>query len=470
MTIHTLDDTLFSETVAGTTYGDALELKNEDRRISNFYVQNEVTVETPAAGDFVDAVAEESTITLETQANSANGDFFTITDGDGNTYAVWLNVNGAGSAPTGEHYTGADVQIEADLSSLGDQEVSIITFDTEANSVHGDYFAVHDSAGDTFAVYLATNQYGPPSPAPSGSVYDNAEYKVGLRIWGLTTAAAIGAAATARLNALSSFSSRFTAVDNEDGSITITNTVPGAASDAEVHDEDDSGAGTITASTDTGGALGTDAADVAALVVAAIDTAMDGQVTIVDNLDGSVTFTNDYEAAAVDAAVYDTDEEGVSTITVAQDVDGVSGSSVSTDLIYVQDHGYALGLKGQLTTTDTLPTGLALLTDYFVIAVDDDHFKLADTLAHAVAGTAINITAAGAGTHTFTAASVAGANIKLQASADGVVWIDAGSSQNDDITVSANIAWNVAGLYAKYIRQAVTLTAGQLDVTSKVTG
>ena len=58
------------------------------------------------------------------------------------------------------------------------------------------------------------------------------------------------------------------------------------------------------------------------------------------------------------------------------------------------------GTKVRLTTTTTLPAGLALATDYYVIRLSDTTFSLATSYANAVAGTAINITDAGTGTHT----------------------------------------------------------------------
>lgn len=60
------------------------------------------------------------------------------------------------------------------------------------------------------------------------------------------------------------------------------------------------------------------------------------------------------------------------------------------------------GRKVQLTTTGTLPTGLSAATDYYIIKVDSTHIQLASSLANAVAGTAINITAQGSGTNTAT--------------------------------------------------------------------
>lgn len=60
-----------------------------------------------------------------------------------------------------------------------------------------------------------------------------------------------------------------------------------------------------------------------------------------------------------------------------------------------------VGTRVRLTTTTTLPGGLATGTDYYVIKVSDSTFKLATSYANAVAGTAINITDAGTGTHTM---------------------------------------------------------------------
>ncbi len=59
------------------------------------------------------------------------------------------------------------------------------------------------------------------------------------------------------------------------------------------------------------------------------------------------------------------------------------------------------GTRVRLTTTTTLPAGLSLATDYYVIKLSDTTFSLATSYANAVAGTAIDITSAGTGTHTI---------------------------------------------------------------------
>lgn len=60
------------------------------------------------------------------------------------------------------------------------------------------------------------------------------------------------------------------------------------------------------------------------------------------------------------------------------------------------------GTRVRLTTTTTLPAGLATATDYYVIRLSDTTFRLATSYANAIAGTQINITDAGTGTHTVT--------------------------------------------------------------------
>lgn len=60
------------------------------------------------------------------------------------------------------------------------------------------------------------------------------------------------------------------------------------------------------------------------------------------------------------------------------------------------------GMKVRVSTTGVLPTGLVAATDYYVIRDTGTTIKFATTLANALAGTVIDITAVGSGTHTVT--------------------------------------------------------------------
>jgi hypothetical protein len=55
----------------------------------------------------------------------------------------------------------------------------------------------------------------------------------------------------------------------------------------------------------------------------------------------------------------------------------------------------------QFSTTTTLPAGLTAATNYFIVKQSDTTFKVASSYANAVAGTTIDITDAGTGTHTI---------------------------------------------------------------------
>ncbi len=81
---------------------------------------------------------------------------------------------------------------------------------------------------------------------------------------------------------------------------------------------------------------------------------------------------------------------------------GTSDVNTSTDAISETSHNYYTGLVGQFTTSGSLPGGLSLSTDYYVIKVNVNSYQVASSKANADAGTQVNITSTGSGTHTFT--------------------------------------------------------------------
>lgn len=147
---------------------------------------------------------------------------------------------------------------------------------------------------------------------------------------------------------------------------------------------------------------------------------------------------------------------------------------VDEDTITEVAHGFKTGLKGQFTTTTTLPDGLSLITDYFVIRTDADTYQVATSLANALAGTAVDLIDDGTGTHTFTPTSIAGGTVKPQASEDGTNWFDIKSPEgvalSQNITVTANFMFNIPFAFYKYFRMAYGLTAGYLTTTTTVVG
>jgi len=79
-----------------------------------------------------------------------------------------------------------------------------------------------------------------------------------------------------------------------------------------------------------------------------------------------------------------------------------SDVNTTTDIITATAHNYYTGLVGQFSTTTTLPAGLSLLTDYYLIATSINTYQVASSKENAEAGIAINLTSQGTGTHTFT--------------------------------------------------------------------
>ena len=80
-----------------------------------------------------------------------------------------------------------------------------------------------------------------------------------------------------------------------------------------------------------------------------------------------------------------------------------TADDTTEELTTASDHEYyRTGIPVRVSTTTTLPAGLSSGTTYYTIYVDGDEVQLATSYANALAGTAINITSPGSGTHTIT--------------------------------------------------------------------
>lgn len=74
----------------------------------------------------------------------------------------------------------------------------------------------------------------------------------------------------------------------------------------------------------------------------------------------------------------------------------------SGNILTGASHGFDTGQKVRVSTTNTLPAGLSINTDYYVIVLTTSTYSLATSLANALLGTAIVLSSAGTGTHTIT--------------------------------------------------------------------
>jgi hypothetical protein len=77
-------------------------------------------------------------------------------------------------------------------------------------------------------------------------------------------------------------------------------------------------------------------------------------------------------------------------------------ASSSSGLLLTYTNDFPTYTKVRFTTSNTLPTGLSLATDYWLVRVSATTARVATSLPNAVAGTVIAFTDAGTGTHTLT--------------------------------------------------------------------
>jgi hypothetical protein len=95
-----------------------------------------------------------------------------------------------------------------------------------------------------------------------------------------------------------------------------------------------------------------------------------------------------------------TDVTGTSSRTLINSNTFTASSSSGLLLTYTND--FASGTKVRFTTSGTLPTGLSLATDYWLVRVSSTTARVATSYANYVAGTVVAYTDAGSGTHTMT--------------------------------------------------------------------
>jgi len=82
--------------------------------------------------------------------------------------------------------------------------------------------------------------------------------------------------------------------------------------------------------------------------------------------------------------------------------------NVPTNYVTILNHGLVTGQKVQLTTSGSLPTGLSLATDYYIIRITSSTFRFATTAWNAFQGTAVTMSDPGTGTNTITGQYIEG--------------------------------------------------------------
>jgi len=146
-----------------------------------------------------------------------------------------------------------------------------------------------------------------------------------------------------------------------------------------------------------------------------------------------------------------------------------SGSQVtsSSGLLFTNStqNNFGLGLVVQFTTSTTLPTGISAATDYYVVPVTSATYRVATSLANALAGTVVAYTNTGTGDQTATPVALAGCTAVLQGSVDN--FTTSSTIPNSTQTITADGSWRFELDYIRDIsyRVYIAMTTGQLQIT-----
>lgn len=386
------------------------------------------------------------------------------------------------------------------IADTGVLEVQTVTFQSKAASTAGDYVVISDIGGRQYA--CSVDKLG-TGIEPTGAIWSaiTSDFKTTVDISGATDAASVAALFEIAFNSLREFTTFVTTDDTAGaGALKFTQNVFGNNAAVVVKNATDAGAGGITKAETTAGVasnlnntyfkiyepdgnncqgvwfnvgsqgvepvesgvtmneVAIAASATADTVAAAVELVIEALAFSSTVLTDTVTYTGNNKYNLTNAA---DSTEAPTGFTFAITTPGVNNDfSISSNEITIASHGFATGLKVAATTTSALPTGLSA-TDYWVIKVDANTIKLATSAANAIAGTAVNITGDGAGTHTLTPAAISGGSYKLQISFDGVTYYDLASG-GANITATADFQHQLVDPAYNYLRVLFAVTTGQI--------
>ena len=141
-----------------------------------------------------------------------------------------------------------------DAAVCGVKQLEVVTFPAQSGATQGDYVVMTNAlTGETAAIWLNIDG---DDTEPTGVKYTGADYQIEVAVTTDDTAAEVAAIAVAAIEA-SDWSTELTLTDNLDGSVDFQQNYSGDIADADPENADSSGAGSITASTSADGTDGT---------------------------------------------------------------------------------------------------------------------------------------------------------------------------------------------------------------------
>lgn len=143
-----------------------------------------------------------------------------------------------------------------------------------------------------------------------------------------------------------------------------------------------------------------------------------------------------------------------------------NSSNVVGGKIFAFPHPYTTGLKVRFTTTGTLPTGLAVDTDYWLTNVNGFGFEVASSLSNAEQGVSINISG-GSGDHEVVPSTFTKLNCKVEVAIENGIWAEISNSQMVS-TKQENFIYELNSPVYKFIRIKNWVESGQTNLIIKV--
>lgn len=220
----------------------------------------------------------------------------------------------------------------------------------------------------------------------------------------------------------------------------------------------------------------TDGATAGAEVVAVVGNAISVQIQTTVSTADQVKAAVDASAPAmvlVGVAVTGTGATAqVTAAAAALTAGSATEVSLTPNTVSVPAHGYTTGTLVTLTTTGTLPAGLATATPYFLYVPDANTVGFATSQANAAAGTLVDITGYGSddGVHTIVATATLTGTFVLQKNNEPAdltpIWKDIAAAT----VISAAVVLNfpLVDMGYREIRAVVTMTSGTVLVSARI--
>lgn len=162
-----------------------------------------------------------------------------------NVDAISVQVNYVDDAPAVKTFTS------------GVYEVQTLTLDTKANTTDGDFVVIETAAGTKYAIALDTTGGAAAEPEGVIWSAVAAANKTYLDIAASTDAASVAALVATALDALTGLSAAITVLDNADGTITLTQLAYGPTTNPVPKNVSEAGAGSIVGVQTTAGVANT---------------------------------------------------------------------------------------------------------------------------------------------------------------------------------------------------------------------